>query len=295
MAASIRIPPLSSLRAFEAFCRHGLVREAADELSISHTVVSRHIQNLELYLGVKLVKKSGRNLILTPEGKKFSEQLIQAFGIMAHAVAGLQRGSNEVLHIACMAGFASRRLLGMLSDMEAALGISQVLLEPNLVGQGLLRGQADVELAYYETYEPLPGLRTEIFATPRIVPVASPAFMEKHGPVECLEDLVKLPLIHEKSTGLWQRWLRKAGLESVPPLTGVDLWHGNMTLDGARIGRGVALVSELIAAPSLQTGELVEVLPPNIHHGAYYITATNELWKSAKVKNLKKWLEATFG
>ena len=65
-----RLPPLLALRAFDVFARLGTVRAAADELAVSHTVVSRHIQNLEQSVGVKLVAKSGRGLCLTLTGTR---------------------------------------------------------------------------------------------------------------------------------------------------------------------------------------------------------------------------------
>lgn len=288
------MPPLISLRAFAAFSRHGLVRDAADELGVSHTVVSRHIQNLEYFLKIKLVQKSGRNLVLTDAGTLFAEQINQAFGIISSASTNLRRGKNSTLHLSCMAGLASRRILGVLQEIEQAIGVGSITLQPQLLGPDLVHGGADVELTYSETVPATPGLKAEVFATPRILPVASPGFMRQHGPVESVADLARLPLIFERSPGQWQHWLAKAGLTDIPDLHGIKLWHGHLTLEGARLGQGVALVSSLIAMPSFENGELVKVTDSLVYLGDYYMVASTQAWRRPEVRKLRDWLVLAF-
>src|SRR6266851_7379299 len=110
------MPNLLAARAFEAFARMGTVRAAADDLAISHTVVSRHIQNLQHSVGAKLVKKSGRGLALTREGLQFSMQLRRAFDLISDAAGELTHGGTDTLHVCCMAGLDSRRLLERLPE-----------------------------------------------------------------------------------------------------------------------------------------------------------------------------------
>ncbi|MBE2278109.1 MAG: LysR family transcriptional regulator [Rhodobacteraceae bacterium] len=295
MNASRNIPPLISLRAFEAYSRHGLVREAAEELSISHTVVSRHIQNLEYFLKVDLVRKSGRNLVLTREGERYAEQIRRAFGIIASASTGLRRGTDSALHISCMPGLATRRILGMLSEIEKTIEVGNLTLQPQLLGAEMLKGGADVELTYSEAVPAIPGVSAEIFASPRIIPVASPELLAGAGEIRSLADLTRLPLIHEKTARQWESWLTKAGMVEIPELRGIKLWQGNLSIEGARLGQGVALVSTLIAKPSLALGEIVEVIPSNVRLGDYYMMASDQTWKRPEVQKLRDWLRAVFG
>ncbi|MER9121254.1 LysR family transcriptional regulator [Mesorhizobium sp. M0954] len=67
---SHQLPPLIALRAFEAVARTGSVRAAGNELSVSHTAVSRHIQNLQDRVGVAFFEREGRGLTLTGAGKR---------------------------------------------------------------------------------------------------------------------------------------------------------------------------------------------------------------------------------
>ena len=94
-----RLPPLLALRAFDIVARQGSVRAVADEMAVSHTVVSRHIQNLELSVGVKLVARAGRGLSLTRKGFRFAGQLRRAFDLIADARNELRNGGMAAFHL----------------------------------------------------------------------------------------------------------------------------------------------------------------------------------------------------
>jgi DNA-binding transcriptional LysR family regulator len=64
-----RLPPLNSLRAFEAAARCQSVKTAAGELHVGRASVSRHIQKLELYVGRKLFNRHPRHVVLTDAGE----------------------------------------------------------------------------------------------------------------------------------------------------------------------------------------------------------------------------------
>jgi len=55
---AFRLPPLSSLRVFEAAARHRSFRKAADELNLTASAVSHGMQTLENWLGVELFHRA---------------------------------------------------------------------------------------------------------------------------------------------------------------------------------------------------------------------------------------------
>ena len=59
---AFRLPPLSTLRVFEAAARHKSFRKAADELNLTASAVSHGIQTLENWLGVELFNRQSRGL-----------------------------------------------------------------------------------------------------------------------------------------------------------------------------------------------------------------------------------------
>jgi LysR family transcriptional regulator, glycine cleavage system transcriptional activator len=288
-----RLPALVTVRAFEAFSRTGTVRGAADELAVSHTVVSRHIQNLEEAVGIALVRKDGRGLKPTREGERFAAKARKAFDLLEEATAELAHGRGEAIHICCMVGLASHRLLARLPMLEASLGSTEVILQPTSTRPDLGKDEADAEIVYLEAPETSGGLRSELLVRPRILAVASPALLARHPKIATPANLLQLPLLHEKSTALWETWLGAQGVAEIPPLRGPRLWHGHLTLEAARLGQGVALVSDLICWDRIKAGELVEVVPSSIQMGGYYFVAPAAKWSDPMLTIVRRWLAAT--
>jgi DNA-binding transcriptional LysR family regulator len=288
-----RLPPLVTVRAFESFSRNGSVRAAADELAVSHTVVSRHIQNLQDTVGVALVQKDGRGLKATREGERFAAKARKAFDLLEEATAELAHGHGDAIHICCMVGLASHRLLARLPMLEARLADTEVILQPTTTRPDLDKQEADAEIVYLEQAEKRDGLRSELLVRPRILAVASPVLLKRYPRIASVDDLLQLPLLHEKSTALWEDWLQAQGVTEIPPLRGPRLWQGHLTLEAARLGQGVALVSDLICADRLRAGELVQVTPSTVQMGGYYFVAPAAKWTDPAMIAIRAWLSAT--
>ena len=288
-----RLPPLVTVRAFESFSRTGTVRAAAAELAVSHTVVSRHIQNLEEAVGVSLVRKDGRGLKPTREGERFADKARRAFDMLEEATAELAHGRGDAIHICCMVGLASHRLLARLPMLEASLADTDVILQPTSERPDFDRDEADAEIVYLEHEEQIDGVRSELLVRPRILAVASPALMRRHPRLVSADQLIQLPLLHERSTALWETWLHAQGVVDVPSLRGPRLWHGHLTLEAARLGQGVALVSDLICWDRLKSGDLVEAVPSSTQMGGYYFVAPAAKWSDPHLTVVRRWLAAT--
>jgi DNA-binding transcriptional LysR family regulator len=63
-----RLPPLDTVRAFEAAGRHGSFKDAAVGLGVTHRAVSRRISLLEDWLGSPASQRLNRQVVLTPSG-----------------------------------------------------------------------------------------------------------------------------------------------------------------------------------------------------------------------------------
>ena len=72
-----KLPPLGSLRAFEAAARHLSFREAADELGVTPTAISHQIRILEEMCGQPLFRRRPRPLELTSAGERLFPELLQ--------------------------------------------------------------------------------------------------------------------------------------------------------------------------------------------------------------------------
>jgi LysR family transcriptional regulator, glycine cleavage system transcriptional activator len=106
---------LNALRAFEASARLGSMSAAADELSVTHGAISRHINALEEQVGMPLLNRLPRSVTPTDEGAALASQLTEAFRLMQEAVARLAPGP---LTLSCSATIMMRWLIPRLSDFK---------------------------------------------------------------------------------------------------------------------------------------------------------------------------------
>src|SRR5271163_4358770 len=81
-----RLPPLGSLRAFEAAARHLSFRRAADELNVTPAAISHQVKALEEFLGIKLFRRLVRGLELTATAEACMGRLRDGFDALATAV-----------------------------------------------------------------------------------------------------------------------------------------------------------------------------------------------------------------
>jgi DNA-binding transcriptional LysR family regulator len=287
-----RLPSLSALKAFEAVGRTQSVRAAGDELGVSPTVVSRHLQNLQLDLGVDLVEPRGRGLALTPAGEAFHARVTQAFDLLRQAVHEVRPTPRDSLNIWCIPGLANRCLLPRLPELQGKLKTQEITLQPTLARPDFTRSEADAEIVYLNQVRPGASVQAELLAQPRVFPVASPAFQARYPHLGEPSDLVALPLIHEESTQQWERWFNGTGIMTLPPLRGPRLWHAHLAIEAARLGQGIALANRFLVKEDLAAGRLVEVVPSNVRLGGYYLIAPAGHWRDPSVSTLRIWLKS---
>lgn len=286
-----RLPPLIMLRAFEATGRTGSMRKAASDIGISHTVVSRHIQNLEAWIGAKLLTAGPRGATLTPEGQELFDITTTAFHSIAETAARLRTGAGQdEFHIWCVPGLATRWLTPRLDDIRHVIASGEVLLRaidriPDFAG-----GEADLMVGFGD-FDALPEGAIPLLQ-PRMFPVASPAWLQRHCMPGSLEELTRLPLIHEESHAQWTTWFERAGTRLQQPLTGPRLWDANLGFDAAMAGQGVALTSDLMVAREIEDGRLVELFETDIRVGGYYLLTSEAGLKDERCARFRIWIEA---
>ena len=69
------VPDLTTLQAFEAAARYGSFTQAATELNLTQSAVSRQVMALEDEIGVKLLTRGTRSVDLTSAGARLLDAL----------------------------------------------------------------------------------------------------------------------------------------------------------------------------------------------------------------------------
>jgi DNA-binding transcriptional LysR family regulator len=86
---------LHQLFVFTKVVEHKNFSKAADDIFLSQSTVSSHIQSLEKMLNVKLFDRVGRDSILTPYGERLYEWAIKILKLKDQALLDLNQGMSE--------------------------------------------------------------------------------------------------------------------------------------------------------------------------------------------------------
>src|SRR5271155_5451377 len=110
--ATMLLPSLNGLRAFEAAARHMSFTRAAAELNVTQTAVSHQIRRLEEQLGIPLFIRRNRGLALTREAQDYLPAIRSAFEDLRRATDRLRRANRDgQLTVSTTASLATKWLV----------------------------------------------------------------------------------------------------------------------------------------------------------------------------------------
>ena len=173
----LRLPPLSSLRFFEAAGRHRSFKLAAAELNVTPSAVSHGIVALERALGVALFIRAPRKLSLTPEGADYLPYVSEALSLIAIGTQRLPHNrANRTIAVSCAPTLASRWLLPRLHNFSKRWPTIGVTVDTSQRHVGFPVDGFD--FAIRMSWTTAAGAAwTRLFGE-RLVPVCSPAYRE---------------------------------------------------------------------------------------------------------------------
>jgi LysR family glycine cleavage system transcriptional activator len=143
------MPPLSSLRAFEAAARHLSLTKAAQELNVTAGALSHQIRGLEEFIGVDLFERRVRSIALTPAGKLLYPGLQTGFTRIREAVLSLRNASdNRVLVVSTPPGLTSKWLAPRLYRFAAAYPQIDVRISSSLTNANFATDGVDIAVRH---------------------------------------------------------------------------------------------------------------------------------------------------
>lgn len=285
---------LNALRAFAAVYEFGGIRPAGRALEISHSAVSRHVSELEAWLGVPLLAttESNRTIRFTAQGEALGKSALTALNSLTQSVSRIREShrGNSVT-IATTSSFASRWLLPRLPALRTAAPWVEVsVLVQSRVGSLAEQG---AELALRMGPGPWPGEISEHLMDDTLFPVMGESAWIRAGRPHRLKDLLKLPLIHDRDPNAsWSLWRDQVGPSSLDVQKGARFDSTDVVLQAAMRGIGVALARGRLAAPELASGSLVRFLgePAITLKSAYWLIMREEGETSSAARAVIDWL-----
>lgn len=255
--SSRRLPPLDTLRAFEAAARTGSFSAAAQNLNLTHGAVSRQIAKLEGWLGLKVFERGARGVHLTIEGQRLFLRTSEAFALIADNTDRWSepRGA-AVVRLASIPSIGGLWLIPRLAELERGPPPLRITLDIDLRQADL--EEDGIDLSVRCGRGAIPGRVSIQLFEEKIFPVASPTLAAEIGGGGA-DRILSVPLIHDSDASGWRAWLGHHGIDYRPRARDRRFEDYNMVLDAAAHGLGVALARPPLVGEMLETSRLVVV------------------------------------
>jgi LysR family glycine cleavage system transcriptional activator len=306
VALDRELPPLNAIRAFECVARSMSFTRASAELRVTQSAVSRQVNLLEEYLGVKLFKRHGRSVELTPDGREYFAPLREALEQISVATARIKTdGSENRLTINVPPSVAVLWLIPRLADLSARYPDIDLQLVTSVEPLNPSSDNFDVaiRLGRFDARGQVPGpvdlgtvemrlLNADYLLPYELVAVCSPKLTSFTRSLDGY-------FVIRQSTWLdnaqrpndWPDWFRANGWPWNETARRANYSNLFLIMQAAIAGHGVALVPRALAADALVQGTLVELSAPAAQNtGAYYLLTRKRHKDMRKVRRFREWI-----
>ena len=285
MSSPLRVS-LNALRAFEATARLHSFSAAAEELSVTHGAVSRHIRTLEDSVGLPLLKRTAQGAVPTGEGQRLADGLSTAFSLIQSSVEQLKPGP---LTLACSESIMIYWLLPRLNRFKDANPEVELRFNMSHGPVDFTRDNVSVAIRLSSIEAPRDAVRADV-APEWVGPVCSPEYLRQKR-IEAVGDLARARLMVSRTRpSAWEDWARCSSQPEMELRVDESFDHFYLLIQGARCGLGLANVPRILVRDDLTSGTLVAPLGFVRGPNRLAIWIAPHLSRRADVVKLVDWL-----
>lgn len=285
-----RLPPLNTLRLFEAAGRHRSFKLAAEELNLTPSAVSHGIQTLEDWLGVPLFVRGHRSLELTSAGRAYLPRIRDALAQLASATEAVPgRRPTGKLSVSVAPTFGLRWLVPNLHRFHERHPDIEVTLDTALRPVEFPRDGIDIAIRMGRG--DWPDLYALCLVVEELVPVCSP---DMAASIAGAADLRSKTLLHVVNVSEdWAAWADLADVADLDLGRGLRMDTLHMALEAAAQGLGVAIGRLPLANADIAAGRLVPVLgPPRPCQTGYWLVTNRDSLARPEVVAFRDWIRS---
>lgn len=282
-------PPLQFLQGFVIAARLGNLSRAAEAMNVTVSALSHQMRLLEERLGYPLLLRQARGVALTPEGRRLLDQVGPHLDAINAAFRPFSARHDCVLTVSAVPTMASAwlvprlgRFVALHPQIEINLQSSQYLVD--------FERQQQFDAAMRVGDGRWPGLIAEPLIDEWLVPMASPALVERMGGLDALP-LSQWPLLGDPD-GEWDRWFALIGEQAPRRYVAIlddSESHHRAAIDGV----GVALGRVTRARLLLESGQLVLLSKQRLKTPwSHWLVYPERSTKHAGFLAFREWLHA---
>ncbi|MCD6072760.1 MAG: hypothetical protein K0S42_3276 [Microvirga sp.] len=292
---------ITGMQVFARVAALGSLSGAARALGMSQTMATKHVGALEQRLGVKLLHRTTRRIILTEPGRRYLESVERILAELAEAESAAVAERIEVtgiLRVNAPVSFGVRELAPLMAEfsrLHPAITVDMGLNDRtvNLVEEGW-----DVAVRIGRIHDQT--LIARKLAPCRLLVAGSPAYLAERGTPRSVADLSShncLGYTLSNSLGP-QRWsFGPDGSITVPIRGNFQASNGDALVAAALAGQGLVYEPTFLLGDEIRAGRLVALTldhPPMELPGVFAVYASNRR-PPAKVRAFIDFLVQRFG
>lgn len=294
----MRLPPLNSVRAFEAAARHLSFKRAAEELFVTPAAVSYQIKILEDFLGIELFVRENRLVLLTQAGQRCYSDIKSGFEQIAKGIEKAQAEQKSgILTVSAGPAFTVKWLAPRLHEFVEQYPDIDARVSASLSFADLRHDNIDAAIRFGNI--PKGDIAIEELMGEVAIPLCHPNLLTGSNGFNSPKALAQHTLIHDDSlifnpkAPTWESCLREKGISEVDPSRGLRFNQADHALQAAIDGSGVILARRVLALPDIQAGRLVAPFPDwKIPTGmSYYFASLPEKASTYKVSAFRDWIK----
>ena len=290
---------LEDMAMFVRIVEAGSITKAAEQLNIAKSAVSRRLKEMESRLGSQLISRTTRQSKLTQAGEQYYQQatgILSAVDALNEEVSDAPTRIGGTLKMTAPLSFGIMHLTDVIDEYANQ--------HPNLKFElDFSDRHVDLIEEGYELAIRIRELRDSSYQAKRLalircVMCASPAYLEKRGTPQTLEDLRDHEFLQYSlgQTSHLELLDAKGGKHYHTMHAKIKATNGEFLTDLAVKGHGISAMPTFLAYKKLARGELVPVLPqyhlPTLN--AYAVYPKNR-FLSQRCRHLIDFIAARFG
>jgi len=294
LSAAADLPPLELLRSFEAAARTLSFTQAAGELFLTQSAISRQIQQLESSLGVMLFERRHRALALTESGRVFQRAVVESLERLRDAAARVRAvPALRQVALTTTPGFASLWLIPRLARFTADHPMVDVRVSATLEVLDLERSRLDVAVRFVPIGRGTGATLFEESVMPLCAPRIAAALRVPGDLVEQTLLTVDMPNHAEAPTADWEPWLEVMGLTDLRMKNTMRFTQYPDAVAAAVAGQGVVIGRLPLLRELVRTGQLVAPFGEGAaSRRGYFIETSRRAAANPDAQDFVRWLRA---
>ncbi|MDZ3992855.1 LysR substrate-binding domain-containing protein [Pseudomonas sp. Teo4] len=258
------LPGLEDFAVFIEVAKRASFISAAEQLGMSGAFVSKRVRVLEQSLGVRLLHRSTRRVVVTDDGQRvlrWAQQILDDVGRMGDELSQSRSAPSGLLRIVSSQGVGRQFVAPAISGLAATYPALDIRLDVYDHLVDLVEERFDIDVRVGNDIAA--HLIAKLLSRNQRILCASPGYLAERGTPECLADLGEHDCLvikeRDHPLGIWTLD-GPTGAETVKVNGSLSTNHGEVARQWCLDGRGILLRSWWDVAPSISSGALVRVL-----------------------------------